>query len=148
MNTELIEALRALIASADGVVENWVEGDLASAVNYLESDANAAREVLAKVPTRKIEIVGTQWGSKYGMEFTGYATLDGVEVARVSKCERGCDSYVTQRLTELMEDAGHLPYARKNYSSGGRENLHTYCERNRIELSVDVREVARKKDML
>ena len=87
-----------------------------------------------------LEIVGTQWGGRYGMEFTGYIKLDGEELARVDRCERGCDSYLEQRLVELAQEKGHFPGARFAFSAWFRDNGY--------DLRVDIRDVRRKKDMI
>jgi hypothetical protein len=46
---ELAEQLARLMDAADGVVSRWEEGDLASAVNNLQHEAEDARELLKRV---------------------------------------------------------------------------------------------------
>lgn len=45
----IVQTLRDLTDSAEGVVSNWERGDLAGAVNSLDGDADKAKELLADI---------------------------------------------------------------------------------------------------
>lgn len=97
---------------------------------------------------KSLTIIGRRWFRRtYGNTYnTTEVLIDGKPAFKTAK-QYGYGDHFRDIAMDELERRGLLPVPREHYKHGGAESDWRYCERNGIQFSYSVTDVARERDL-